>query len=262
MKSRKIVVISNKGGVGKTTSSNELFAPFLAFENSMRASIVYEFDEENMHGAKYINSDCVRFSPQKVTGINLEERLITILLDESHAVIDIGSNKSTTYFLDALEKSGLDEAVSLVAIPLSDGEQDSLNARNIYRKVRAMNREIPIIFILSRYNKSRELEYQFDYFFESVLPYVEDKDKNWIVMNDSDTIKFARREGKTIFELSYEKRDYKEQMKNALKNMNSPEQVKELSRRVKLYKNCIEYRKDILTPAFNKLKEIINRGEM
>ena len=51
MLNKKIVVINNKGRDRKTTSSNELFAPFLSFENSMQPTIVYEFDEENMHGA-------------------------------------------------------------------------------------------------------------------------------------------------------------------------------------------------------------------
>jgi len=261
MLNKKIVVINQKGGVGKTTSSNELFAPFLSFENSMQPTIVYEFDEENMHGAKYSNSECIKFSPQKVTGIALEEKILDILLDESPAVIDIGANKTTTYFLEALEKSAVEHIVSLVAIPLGDGEQDALNARTIYRKIRKMNDEIPIIFVLSRYNSSRELEYQFDYFFESLLPYVEEKDKHWIALNDSDTIKFARREGKTVFEISYDKVDYKDIIKKAMKHEKSKEKIKMLSRKNKLFKSCVEYRKEILVPAFNKLRKIIKNGE-
>lgn len=258
MNNKKIVVINNKGGVGKTTSSNELFAPFLSFENDMKPTLVYEFDEENIHGAKYINSDCIEFSPQKVTGVNLEENIANILLSDSHTVIDIGANKSTTYFLEALEKSALDQIVSLMAIPLSDGEQDALNARTIYRKIRKMNEDIPILFILSRYNPSRELEYQFDYFFDSLLPYIEEKDRNWIALNDSDTIKFARREGKTVFELSYDNIDFKNQINKAIKKRKSQEKIKELSRKNRLFKDCIEYRKEILIPAFNKIKRIID----
>jgi hypothetical protein len=227
MKNKKIVVLNNKGGVGKTTSSNELFAPFLSFENDMKPTIVYEFDEENAHGRKYAKSDCVISSPQKITGPKLESNIMNILLDDSHCVIDIGANKSTTYFLESLAKSALDQIISLVAIPLSDGEQDTLNARNIYRKIRKMNQTIPVVFILSRYNPNRELEYQFDYFFDTLLPFIEEKDKEWIVLDDSDSIKFARREGKTVFELSYEKIDYKEMIKKAIKKNKSQEKIKE-----------------------------------
>ncbi|MCK5111297.1 MAG: hypothetical protein KAQ94_07225 [Arcobacteraceae bacterium] len=257
-KNKKIVVVNNKGGVGKTTSSNELFAPFLSFENGMKPTIVYEFDEENLHGAKYCNSDCVKFSPQKITNSNLENNIMDILLEDSYAVIDIGANKSTTYFLEALEKSALDQIISLVAIPISDGEQDTLNARNIYRKIRAMNKEVPIVFVLSRYTPSRELEYQFDYFFESLLPRIDAKDRNWVVLNDSDCIKFARKEGKTVFEMSYDNTDYKSIIKNALKKKKSSKKIKELSQRNKLLQDTVEYRKDVLIPAFNRLKELIN----
>ena len=256
-KNRKIVVINNKGGVGKTTSSNELFAPFLSFENDMKLTTVYEFDEENLHGAKYCNSDCIKFSAQKVTGTDLEENIMNILLEESHAVIDIGANKSTTYFLEALERSALEQIISLVAIPISDGEQDTLNARNIYRKIRTMNKEIPIVFVLSRYNPNRELEYQFDYFFESLIPFIEEKDRQWIVLNDSDSIKFAQREGKTVFEMSYENINYKQMIQKAIKRNKSQEKIKEISRKNRLFKDVIEYRKTVLIPAFNKLKEII-----
>ena len=130
-KNKKIVVINNKGGVGKTTSSNELFAPFLSFENNMEPTIVYEFDEENLHDVKYKKSECVKFLPQKISNCDLEDNIMNILLEDTHSVIDIGANKSTTYFLEALEKSALDQVISLVAIPISDGEQDTLNARNI-----------------------------------------------------------------------------------------------------------------------------------
>ena len=260
MKARKIIVINNKGGVGKTTSSNELFAPFLSFKNNMTPTVVYEFDEENLHGAKYCNSDCVRYSPQKITNVDLEENIMNILLEETHSVIDIGANKSTTYFLEALTKSALDDIISLVAIPLSDGEQDTLNARNIYRKIRTINKDIPVVFILSRYTPSRELEYQFDYFFELLLPFIEDKDKNWIVLEDSDSIKYARREGKTVFEISYEQIDYKSMIKKALKKNKDSNKIKEISRKSRLYQDAIEYRKNVLNPAFNKLEEIIKRA--
>jgi hypothetical protein len=261
MKNKKIVVINNKGGVGKTTSANELFAPFLSFENDMKPTMVYEFDEENTHGKRYTKSDCILFSPQKTSGPKLEKNITNILLDDSFCVIDIGANKSTTYFIEALAKSALDEIISLVAIPLSDGEQDTLNAKNIYRKIRKMNQTIPIVFILSRYNPNRELEFQFDYFFEMIVPYVEEKDREWIVLNDSDSIKFARREEKTIFELSYEKINYKDMIKKAIKKGKSQDKIKELSDKNRMYLEVIEYRKNILTPAFNKIKEIINKAK-
>lgn len=259
MKNKKIVVINNKGGVGKTTSSNELFAPFLSFENEMNPTIVYEFDEENAHGKKYTKSDCVRFSPQKISRSKLEKNIMNALLEEGHGVIDIGANRSTTYFLEALEKSALDEIISLVAIPLSDGEQDTINAKSIYYKIRKMNQSIPIIFILSRYNPTRELAYQFDYFFETLIPFIQEKDREWIVLNDSDCIKFSRREGKTIFELSYDKKDYKKIIKDAIKKKKSAEKIKQLSQKNRMHLDIIEYRKSILTPSFNKLKEILNK---
>jgi len=124
-----------------------------------------------------------------------------------------------------------------------------------------MNKEIPIIFILSRYNPNRDLEYQFDYFFESLLPYIDQKDKQWIVLDDSDSIKFARREGKTVFELSYDNINYKEIIKRAIKKNKSQEKIRELSKKHKIFKESIEYRNNILIPAFNKLRKIIQSNK-
>lgn len=253
---KKILVINGKGGVGKTTASIELFSTFLYLRNNYQKTTLYSFDEENFLSSYYEHSDVLKIKAKKVNGVEMEEDITSILLKDRPMVVDVGANKTTTYMLKALENTGLYQTFDLIAIPITDGEQDTLNAKSIYTSIRRMSKEIPIIFVLSRYVEGRDIHIQFDAFFEILFPFVDNKDRRYVVLNDSDAIKYGKKLSKTIYEVSLKKKDFDTEFKEALQNKQSEAELLEITRKRRVYKLAKEYRVNILNSAYEELDKI------
>jgi hypothetical protein len=247
---KKILVINTKGGVGKTTASIELFAPFLYLRNKAEKVKVFSFDEENFLNNFYENSQLLEISSRKVSSADMEDEISSLLLKNHPMVLDIGANKTTTYMLKSLENTGLFHVLDLIAIPITDGEQDVLNAKSIYNSIKRMSKDIPIIFILSRYVEGRDVAIQFESFFESLYSILEPKDSKYIKMLDSDSIKFSRKMSKTIYEMSLDANDFDKEFKEALASGKDEEFLMSISKKRRIYKLAKSYRVNVLNDAF------------
>ena len=206
MKKYKIAVLNTKGGVGKSTVSMQLIVPYL-YEKLQSPISYFEFDDENEDAISFSKSKLIWLEKVNVTGVDLREQLRDILLLENSICMDVGANKTTVYVLDALIDSGMIHALDLVVIPLMDGELDAVSALNIYQKIKKANPDIKTLFVLNRWNENREVESQFDLFlgdkygfFETkgIINYIEEKDRNYVVLADSDAIKYSRGFGITL----------------------------------------------------------------
>ena len=93
---KKILVINTKGGVGKTTASIELFAPFLFLRNKAEKVKIYSFDEENFLNNFYENSEILEICSKKVSAADMEDDISSSLLKNTPMVLDIGANKTTS----------------------------------------------------------------------------------------------------------------------------------------------------------------------
>ena len=250
---KKILVINAKGGVGKTTASIELFAPFLYLRNKADKVRVFSYDEENFLNNFYENSEILEIYSKKVSATDMEDDISLNLLKNIPMVLDIGANKTTTYMLKALENTGLFHILDLVAIPITDGEQDVLNAKSIYTSIKRMSKEIPIVFVLSRYVEGRDVYIQFESFFQDLFPLLEKNDSKFVKMTDSDSVKFSRKLSKTIYEMSLDKTDFDLEFKEALKNGENEEFLMNISKKRRMFKLAKEYRINVLNNAFEVL---------
>lgn len=250
---KKILVINAKGGVGKTTASIELFAPFLYLRNKADKVRVFSYDEENFLNNFYENSEILEIYSKKVSATDMEDDISLNLLKNIPMVLDIGANKTTTYMLKALENTGLFHILDLVAIPITDGEQDVLNAKSIYNSIKRMSKEIPIVFVLSRYVEGRDVYIQFESFFQELYPLLEKSDSKFVTMTDSDSVKFSRKLSKTIYEMSLDKTDFDLEFKEALKNKESEESLMAITKKRRMFKLAKEYRINVLNNAFEVL---------
>lgn len=253
---KKILVINAKGGVGKTTASIELFAPFLFLRNKAEKVKIYSFDEENFLNNFYENSEILEICSKKVSAADMEDDISSSLLKNTPMVLDIGANKTTTYMLKALENTGLFHVLDLIVIPITDGEQDVLNAKSIYNSIKRMSKEIPIVFVLSRYVEGRDVSIQFESFFEDLFPLVEKNDRRFVKMTDSDSIKFSRKLSKTIYEMSLDKTDFDMEFKEALKNGENEDLLMSITKKRRMFKLAKEYRINVLNNAFEILDTI------
>jgi len=267
-KNCKIIVISSKGGVGKSTISMQLIAPYLYERSGNNAVSFYEFDDENSDSLSYGASTLTKRDVVEVDSGILKEELTGIFSKNENACLDIGGNKTTTMVLNALDESGMIHFVDLAVIPLLDGEQDGINATIIYTTLKDMRPDLKFIFVLNRAKNSRYIKYQFDNFFGDVRGILSDKQaiknylfpgdsENYIAMLDDDIIKFSRRFGLTIYEIAKMKKDFVELLKLNRKELSQEEEIKVISFKNYVQKASKSYFEDVLEPSFLKLNQIM-----
>lgn len=263
----KIITINSKGGVGKSTTSMQVLAPFLYELNEKNKVAFVEFDDENQDSTTFAKSSLVDAQRITISGTDLDSKLLDIIIDNENIIIDVGGNKTTTYVVDSLSNTGIINALDLIVIPLGDGEQDASNAIKLYQKVRELNGEIKIVFVLSRVDASMDLEMQFFDFFGDKQGRVDDraglidkiaaKDQHIIKIRNSDVIKYSRAFGITAYELSERSvDDVKAKMKEALA-VKDTTRVKKLAYRQTVLNKASDYRKTVLDPAFEILKSLV-----
>jgi hypothetical protein len=269
LKKLKIVVVSSKGGVGKSTISMQLIAPFLYEYNNKSPIKFYEFDDENNDCLSYGDS---KLTSRKIEGVSspiLRESITEIFYRDETACFDIGGNKTTTIVLNALNESGMIHFVDLVVIPLLDGEQDGINTIIIYSLLKDMRPDLKFVFVLNRAKNHRYIEYQFDNFFgdvrgifennNSVQNWLYDQKDNYITMLDDDIIKYSRRFGLTIYEIAHQDRDFISLLRLNINEMTKDREVKLTSFKNYIKKASTSYYEDVLKLGFNKLKIILER---
>jgi len=267
-KNYKIIVISSKGGVGKSTISMQLIVPYLYERSGNNAVSFYEFDDENSDSLSYGASILTKRDVVEVDSGILKEDLTGILSKNENACLDIGGNKTTTMVLNALDESGMIHFIDLAVIPLLDGEQDGVNATVIYTMLKDMRPNLKFIFVLNRAKNSRYVRYQFDNFFGDARGILSDTQaiKNYLFLGDSlsyiamlddDIIKFSRRFGLTIYEIAKMKKDFVGLLKLNKKEFSREEEIKVISFKNYVQKASKSYFKDVLEPSFLKLNQIM-----
>jgi len=267
-KNCKIIVISSKGGVGKSTIAMQLIAPYLYERSGNNAVSFYEFDDENSDSLSYGASILTKRDVVEVDSGILKEELTEIFSKNENACLDIGGNKTTTMVLNALDESGMIHFVDLAVIPLLDGEQDGINATVIYTILKDIRPDLKFIFVLNRAKNNRYIKYQFDNFFGDIRGILSDTQaiknylfpgdsESYVTMLDDDIIKFSRRFGLTIYEIAKMKKDFVALLKSNRKEFSAEEEIKVISFKNYVQKASKSYFKDVLEPSFLKLNQIM-----
>lgn len=268
----KILTVSTKGGVGKSTIAIQLIAPALFELSEGRNVHFYECDDENSDSLSYGASSLVSRHLVRVDTPFLRDELLEIMLKEELTCIDIGGNKSTTLVLDALDASGAIHFADLAIIPMLDGEQDGLNALDVYQRLRKICPNLPILFVLNRVKDIRYVDHQFENFFGDIRGIFQNinavKDNiaaedihNYIALPESDMIKFSRRFGLTIYEIAKQKRDFINRLKTDSSVRADINEAKIISFKHFVERECQNYMEHTLTPAITKIHDIIRRGQ-
>jgi len=260
------MIISSKGGVGKSTVSMQVIAPYLYQHNAKEAINYYEFDEENNDLLSFGGSNLTKRHMGSVSTPRLREEFTEMFLKDENACFDIGGNKSTTLVLEALEDSGMINFVDLVIIPLLEGEQDGINASIIYSVLKGMKNDLNILFVLNRARDFEHLEYQFDNYFGdvrgffhdkyAVKSYLVDELSDYVALLDDDIIKYSRKFGLTIYEIAKQQRDFVSEMVKHKEDQSQEEELKLLSFKNYIDKSAKTYYVDVLIPIFKKLDTI------
>jgi len=263
----KILVVSNKGGVGKSTIAMQIIAPYLYINNNKRAINYYEFDDDNRDLLSFGASKITHKKHVRIIKEYLKDEIIEIFSKNEPLCADIGGNKTTSLTLNGFRESGMMQLVDLVVIPLLDGEQDGLNAKIVYDKVKKLNNEVKILFVLNKARDIEKLEYQFENYFGdprgifskkyALINNIEKKDNNYIALEDNDILKYSRRFGLTVFEIAKQQRDFITQLKKQHENFTSEQEVKLLGFKNYIDVKAKEFYESNIIAFFKKLDEIL-----
>jgi hypothetical protein len=269
----KIMVVSSKGGVGKSTISMQLIAPYLYIHNEKKPVRFYECDDENSDSLSFGASNLIDRKLLKVDVPILREELHEIFSKPDFTCIDIGGNKSTTMVLDAMDLSGAIHFVDLAVIPILDGEQDAINASVVYSQIKSMNPDIKFLFVLNRCKNERFLEYQFENYFGdirgifnekyAVKNYLFDEDKNnYVAFLDDEVVKYSRKFGLTVYEIAKQQRDFIPELKIKVENMTNEQETKLLSFKNYVNKSATKYYENVLLNGFRMIDKILKKGKL
>ena len=254
----KIAVVNSKGGVGKSTISIQIAAIYL-YKKFNTPIEHFEFDDENEDSKAFVNSTIINRHTQSVAKTNLRDTITDILLDYEHAILDIGANKTTTYFIDALIDTGMMPQIDLFIIPLMDGENDAISAIKVYKQLKNEDSSCKILFALNRINTNRDLYSQFNIFLgdkrgvfndSGLIDEIPKDDRVYITIEDSDSVKYSKNFGTTIWELATLNRDISQEIKDALSSNAPKDTIRMLSFKKGVKDDCIDYVKINLEPSF------------
>lgn len=261
MKSLNIIVISTKGGVGKSTIAMQLVAPYLFKLNKNSAIEYYECDDTNRDIHSYGATQLIKRYLVSINSPMLRDNLFDILQKDAMTCIDVGGNNTAKSIMDALEDSGALTLVDLVLLPILDGEQDMLNALHTYRRLKAMDSNVKIIFVLNRVRNMKHIHEQFDHFFGdtrgifkkflSAKNIITDSElQNYIALIDDDIMRYSRRFGLTVYEIAHIKPTY-------LQDIAQQSNPKVASFKHYMSRSCVKYYNEVLRRAFNVMNNLL-----
>ena len=269
-KIRKILSVSSKGGVGKSTIAMQIIAPYLYIHNSRQPIKYYEFDDENQDYLSFGGSGLSIRKSVRISDHFLRDDITEIFSKNESICADIGGNKTATLALEAFKDSGMIHLVDLVIIPLLDGEQDGINSSMVYKTLKHLNPKIKILFILNKVKDLQRIQYQFENYFGdprgvfskkyALKTYVSNEDfNNYSTMLDDDVIKYSRRFGLTIYEIAKQRRDFIEDLRKNMDYYSSEQEIK-----LKSFKNYMnnaskEYYNQVIIPIFKKIDKVLDQ---
>jgi len=247
----RMLVVNTKGGVGKSTVAQQVLVPFI-YERAGQPIKLVDIDELNFDSAVLGNSGILE---RVFLRLNQLQDLAELLANDN-LVIDTGGNLSGEEVLKFLNESGLIFLIDLFVIPLTDGEQDSVNAVDTMNKIKKYNPDSNIVFALNRVkniDNERDIKLQFPAWcgFEENDGYRPEGAKEFYVP-DSLAVKYSRRFGITVYEIANQDIDVlKKKLLEATKEKNT-KRIRAISDRIYL----INKSRDFVNSMFRQLEKL------
>ena len=265
MSGLKVLVVSTKGGVGKSTVAMQLVAPYLYEKNSNRAIKYYECDDTNKDINSYGATSLIKRSIVNMGSPLLTDELFNIVTQAEPVCIDVGGNNTAKALVNVLNESGSLEYIDLVLIPTLDGEQDMINALTTYQNLKSMKKDIKIIFVLNRVKNRTYVAQQFDHFFGDsrgifknfleAKKFINSEELTlYTMLVESDVIRYSRRFGLTVYEIAKIEASYVSELARS----NDP---KVASFKHFMSKTCQKYHNEVLRQNFSIIDKKLRREQ-
>lgn len=273
MDSKKILVISPKGGCGKSTLCFQILAPYI-FDRTNEIPIIYDLDNANSETETYSGSKILKAEKKSLSDISPD------FYTQSESIIfDTGATTLAKKVLDDFSEKRILKHIDLFMIPLTRGEQSADSAFNMYEAIKAENKNAKVCFVLSNvYDDDTPLDVQFLTFlgdkrnnayvkedesdFDPEKGLIDEcEDATYLAIPECSSFSWGQIFGKTVYELADKVEDFDKQADDLSLKINTPIDKKKYAlacNKYKLAKRCQRYRKDILeAKVFKKLDEIL-----
>lgn len=270
----KFVVAQNKGGVGKSSTSSQILAPYLYSRNGGKKVKYAEIDNVNSISETYNKSEIMDIHSLR-TEDNIS--LIEFLSSNENVIFDLGGNEASNLLVK--EIGFIREFKNLFwVVPVSDGEQDAQNAEDTFNRILDADENAKVLFVLSRTisNEPSSYERQFVYIFGHRLLKVDynlwDKigEQTFVTMSSTDEFNISKILNQTIYEMAvgdsldkkveerksvWEKRDNAEEGSAEYNKLNS--EYTRLTFIISEMGKFSAYNDSVLIPIFNGIDKFI-----
>lgn len=207
------ISINSKGGVGKSTTANQILSSYLYHKNNIPVQLI-EIDDENNDSAIFSKSKTI--NARSIATAKIKE-IDEIFISTEDIILDIGGNKTATLFLAEMHKLGEFENIKWF-IPVGQGVQDNANALDTYNSIKKLDIEATIIFVLSN-TRTDDLKWEFMYFFgneflDTPLAICNQVDNpSYIVVPSNEVINNSKTFMKTVLDISQNNMDFRAKAK-------------------------------------------------
>ena len=157
-----VLVISEKGGTGKTTISQQVVATWLL--KTIGAVGLIELDDVNTSArSSWLTKSKIKTISKNV-GSKATKVLSDILFDEKRKdalVIDVGGNITSQNIINALKDSGQANYYAFAVVPVREEGDDVLVARQTINALREARPDFPILIALNNITDFDDVEDEF-----------------------------------------------------------------------------------------------------
>ena len=268
----KVLVISPKGGCGKSTFCFQILAPFF-FERDADKSLILDLDTENNEHKTYTRSKL--FDAVELSLKNLDP---TTFITKQNLIIDTGAANLASKTLKALDEINFLKKIDLFCIPMTRGKQAMSSALDIYDEIKELNESAKVCFILSDCYDEEDvpLEMQFIKFLgdkKHILSLDKEQGKfdelkktdpqvSWIRIPSSPCLYWVSEYALTAYEFADNLTDLEQKQEQlAVELAESPENKAAYglaTYKVILAKRCRSFRKNVLKDdVFKSLEKVL-----
>lgn len=260
------LIISTKGGAGKSTFCFEILAPFL-YEKSNKKAKIYEYDSENQESLNYANSSII---DAKIMATSNDEAIgddLSSKVKEKEYIVDVGGGSRAGSFI--LNNGDFFSGwFDRIFIPLNFDLQDTVNAITTYQSIveKGFNKD-NIIFVCSQaiYDEEAENKNMFVPFFGSdFIPkskggYGFDgyakahlgENFQYVFVPYNQYKYWAKLQGKTAYELIQDLSKFK-----TMFDSGKPEDMRVAQKNIRLIRGIDIWQKRVQDMVYSKLEQI------
>ena len=246
------VVVSTKGGVGKTTIAQQVLAPFVYQKTNKKVEII-ELDNNNKSNVLN-DSEVLEVKPVELHKKDevLLNKFMEVVAEDKDIIVDVGGGDDTKRVLEAFKELRLEDEITFFVPVLKDLSNEK-NVIDTWSLIRTWNTQAKIYFVLNRFTNEKE--------FSSILKKLnevkEDTNKSLLFLEDTPLFdEIAKEFKKSVYEITLSELDNSKAKKLLVETAKQKDikKLKEIKYWISVYDRSKKFIQTNLIPIFGELK--------